>query len=120
MPSAVPTAAAAPILNRVLLSVQVVERSVMRYTPAGLPALDVRLSHASQVVHAGHPRQVSMELHATAIGDTALELDRLALGNQALVTGFLAKQRNGRSIMLHITRIERVSHDPVSNVPDSN
>ncbi len=107
-------------MNEIRLSVQVVERAAMRYTPAGLPALDVRFAHASQVVHAGHPRQVSLEVHATAIDDMALELQRLPLGEEVIVTGFLGKQRSGRGLMLHVTRIERLASEPVFNVPDSN
>ncbi len=34
-----------PSFNEVLLSTQIVERKALRYTPAGLPALDLRLHH---------------------------------------------------------------------------
>jgi primosomal replication protein N len=33
-------------MNRLVLQAQVLERKAMRYTPAGLPALDLRLAHA--------------------------------------------------------------------------
>ena len=55
-------------MNQLVLQATVVERAALRHTPAGLPALDVRLAHASQVEHAGMPRQVALEIHATAIG----------------------------------------------------
>jgi primosomal replication protein N len=100
-------------MNQVLLSVQIVERAVMRYTPAGLPALDVRLAHASRLEHAGSGRQVDFEIHATAIGDVALELERLSVGTAIQVAGFLGKQRSGRGVMLHITKL-----DLLPNVPD--
>jgi hypothetical protein len=41
----------------------------MRYTPAGLPALDVGLKHESELSENGLPRKVSMEMRAVAIGE---------------------------------------------------
>ena len=102
----------APMVNQVLLAAQVIERAALRYTPAGLPALDVRLAHASQIEHAGHPRQVSVEIHATALGDTARQLERLAIGESAVFHGFLGKQRSGRGVMFHISQL-----DTSPNVP---
>jgi primosomal replication protein N len=67
-------------MNRVLLQAQVVERAALRYTPAGLPAVDVRLAHASQVEHAGQMRQISCEIHATAVDGVATQLNRIAVG----------------------------------------
>lgn len=92
-------------MNRVLLEAQVVGRAALRYTPAGLPALDVRLAHASQIEHAGAMRQVSCEIHATAVGEVARQLEGVAVGQTVAVTGFLGKQRNGRGVMLHITEL---------------
>ncbi len=106
-------------MNEVRLSAQVIERAAMRWTPAGLPALDLKLSHTSQVMQMGQPRRISMDVHATAFGDLARDMERLALGTSILAIGFLAKSRNGRGLMLLIDRFERVASDPVSNVPDS-
>lgn len=92
-------------MNRVLLQAQVVERAALRYTPAGLPAVDVRLAHASQVEHAGQMRQISCEIHATAVGEVAGQLNQMAVGQTVDVVGFLGKQRNGRGVMLHITEL---------------
>ncbi|MEY8688620.1 MAG: primosomal replication protein N [Leptothrix sp. (in: b-proteobacteria)] len=102
-------------MNQVLLTAQLIERAAMRYTPAGLPALDVRLAHASQVDHAGQPRQISMEIHATAIGDIALELNRMEVGASAEFTGFLGKQRSGKGVMLHLSAFVSSPQSPVSN-----
>ena len=49
-------------MNRVVITAQIVERQALRYTPAGLPALDLRIAHASQVQEAGAVRQVSVEM----------------------------------------------------------
>jgi primosomal replication protein N len=89
-------------VNRLVLNAQVVERKVLRYTPAGLPALDLRLAHASQVEQAGSARQVSFEMPAVAIGEVARSLEFVTVGATAEFTGFLAKQRSGRGVVFHI------------------
>ena len=93
-------------MNRLVLQAQVLERKVMRYTPAGLPALELRLAHTSQVQEAGSSRQVSMEIAAVGIGEVARDLELLALGAQAVFVGFLAKQRNGRGVVFHINQFD--------------
>jgi primosomal replication protein N len=93
-------------MNRVLLSGSVLQRSAPRYTPAGLPALDLVLSHQSEVEQAGHPRQVSLEIKALAIGDITEALQGLPLGSEARFAGFLASARNGRGWLFHVTEVE--------------
>lgn len=77
----------------------------MRYTPAGLPALDLRLAHESTVTEAGHPRKLGLELKAVVIGPLAQSIGRLELGSAHEFGGFLASQRNGRGVVLHITEL---------------
>lgn len=77
----------------------------MRYTPAGVPALDLGLQHESQVVEAGHGRKVSMTLRAVALGDITRTLASLPLGSGFEARGFLTSHRNGRGLVFHITEI---------------
>lgn len=98
-------------MNQVLLTAQIVERAAMRYTPAGLPVVDVRLAHVSQVMQDGAPRQISFEMHAVAVGELARSLERRAVGSTAEFSGFLGKQRNGRGVMLHIDRLTDSCND---------
>lgn len=95
-------------MNRVLLSGSVLQRSAPRYTPAGLPALDLVLQHQSEVEQAGQPRKVSLEIKALAIGDITVPLSRLPLGSEARFAGFLASARNGRGWLFHVTEVEAV------------
>ena len=88
------------------------ERGALRYTPAGLPALDMTLTHASEVEQAGHPRRVSLEIKAVAIGDITVPLGRLALGSQASFAGFLASARNGRGSIFHVTELAEAAGSP--------
>jgi primosomal replication protein N len=93
-------------MNRVVLSGVLVERQALRYTPAGLPALNVSLKHESTLSDDGHPRKVSLEMRAVALGAVTQRLGVMALGTQGLFGGFLASARNGRGVLLHITSVE--------------
>jgi primosomal replication protein N len=58
-------------VNRVELTACIVEVNALRYTPAGLPALDLRLEHESSVEEAGQARQVKAAVKAVALGSIA-------------------------------------------------
>jgi primosomal replication protein N len=93
-------------MNRLVLTACVIERGALRYTPAGLPALDLSLRHESQVSQNGLPRQVSMEIKARAVGDITCRLSRIELGSTHGFAGFLGSQRNGRGIVFHVTELD--------------
>ncbi len=88
-----------------LLSAQIIERKALRYTPAGLPALDLILKHESDVVEAQQARKVALEIKAVAIGSIAEQLIRREIGVLFGIAGFLGAPRNGRGVLLHITEI---------------
>jgi len=92
-------------MNRLVLSAQLTERGAVRYTPAGLPALDLVLKHESEVTQDGLPRKVSMEIKARAIGDITQRLLKLDIGSTLGFAGFLGSQRNGRGIVFHVTEL---------------
>ena len=75
----------------------------MRYTPAGLPALDFELKHESQLSEDGQPRKVSLQLRAVAIGRIVEPLTALELGSEGYFGGFLAAVCNGRGLLFHVT-----------------
>lgn len=90
-------------MNRLVLSGQLVERGATRYTPAGLPALDLKLKHESEVTEDGKPRKVSLEMRAVALGAICRPLQALALDQPAQFAGFLAASRNGKGLIFHVT-----------------
>jgi len=92
-------------MNRLVLQAQLVERGTVRYTPAGLPALDLSLKHESQLTEAGHLRKVSVEIRAVAIGDITQPLAKLAIGTEMGFAGFIGAQRNGRGVVFHVTEL---------------
>ncbi len=92
-------------INRLVLSAQLVERAALRYTPAGLPALNCLLQHASAVTEDGQARQVSLDIRAVAIGEVTRPLGAIDLGAGGQFAGFLANGRNGRGLLFHITSL---------------
>jgi len=92
-------------LNRLVLSAQLLERGAVRYTPAGLPAIDCRLQHESVLTEDGQARKVSLEVRALAIGALSRPLGALMLGQSGLFAGFLASGRNARGMFFHITEL---------------
>jgi primosomal replication protein N len=95
-------------VNQVLLSARIAETSALRYTPAGLPALDFRLEHESEVLEAGQARQVKAAIRALPIGSVAESIVRQAVGSAWAFKGFLATPRNGKHPVLHIQSFEPV------------
>ncbi len=104
-------------MNRLVLSAQLVERGAVRYTPAGLPAIDCRLQHESTVTEDGQPRKVSLEIKALAIGAITRPAMALALGSLSDFAGFLASARNGRGLLFHITSLSPCAHPPSASAP---
>ncbi|MES2887629.1 MAG: primosomal replication protein N [Pseudomonadota bacterium] len=94
------------MLNRLILTAQVVERGAMRYTPAGLPVLDLGLKHESEILHNGQVRRVALEIKARGIGEITQNLGRLEIGSSHGFAGFLGPQRNGRGVVFHVTELD--------------
>ena len=94
-------------MNQLILSAWIIEASAMRFTPAGVPALDFRLEHESEVTEAGQQRKVKTAIKAVAFGSVAETLGRQAIGSSWTFTGFLATPRNGKHPVLHIQSVQQ-------------
>jgi len=93
--------------NRVELGGRVAAIDPLRYTPAGIPALNLTLTHCSRQVEAGTEREVECEVAVVAFGETAQQAARCGVGDGMRVLGFLArKSRNSSHLVLHANRIE--------------
>ena len=92
-------------MNRLVLAAELVERSATRYTPAGLPALDMSLKHDSEVMEDKHPRKLSLTMRAVAIGEITRQVSTLPLGQVVTWAGFLAPSRNARGLVFHVTEV---------------
>jgi primosomal replication protein N len=89
-------------VNQTLLAARIAEISALRYTPAGIPAIDLTIEHESQQVEAGQSRQVKVAMRAVAFGAVAESLKVQALGSPWRFSGFLAAARGGKHPVLHI------------------
>ena len=100
-----------PGANRLMLDATVAERGDLRYTPAGIPALECMLRHASVQAEAGGHRKVDCELAAVAFGDPAIALAKVAAGTPLRCKGFLARRyRTGITVALHVDEFETLDH----------
>ena len=92
-----------------MLSGKLIELDALRYTPAGIPVVNFRLSHESEQVEAGAKRAVQCELAAMAFEHEARLIAAAKPGMQLKLTGFLAqKSRDSKQLVLHATNIEFV------------
>ena len=101
-----------PDANRLVLDATLADRGDLRYTPAGIPALECMLRHASMQPEAGGERKVECELAAVAFGEPAASLARLANGTALRCKGFLARRyRTGITIAMHVNEFELLQKD---------
>ena len=89
-------------MNQLVLTACLVEVSPLRYTPAGLPALNFSLESETEVQEMGTKRQVKVSLNAIAIGHLAESIGKQALGSVWKFTGFLGAARQGKNVVFHI------------------
>ena len=90
-------------MNQLEFVGQIVEREVLRFTPAGVPIVSAVLTHRSQQIEAGAARQVEFEIIALAAGEISGRFSQAEMGATHLFTGFLArKNRNSKSLVFHL------------------
>jgi primosomal replication protein N len=93
--------------NRLKLSARLATRDALRYSPAGIPILNLKLAHGSSQMESNAPRAVELEIDAVVIGALAPRIEAIALDARLQVEGFLArKYRSGPALELHITNFE--------------
>ncbi|HTS20734.1 MAG TPA: primosomal replication protein N [Casimicrobiaceae bacterium] len=93
--------------NDVTLDARLAARGDLRFTPAGVPALDFQLAHESVQTEGAAERHVTCDLAGVAIGPLARDLAAVELGAQVRCRGFLARRyRTGASVALHLNAFE--------------
>ncbi len=96
-----------PGVNRLTLDATLTGRGDLRYTPAGIAALDFTLFHASVQAEAGGERKVECEMAAVAFGEKARALSGLPTGTRLRCEGFVARRwRTGVTVALHVQDYE--------------
>ncbi|MDQ7988382.1 MAG: primosomal replication protein N [Candidatus Dactylopiibacterium sp.] len=93
--------------NTVRLCGVIVAREALRWTPARVPVLEMRIEHQSRQMEAGAEREVFCELKVRAIGPAAQQIEVVALGSRLAMEGFLAaRSARNRAPVLHIRTFE--------------
>lgn len=92
--------------NQFAVDGELAEIGSLRYTPAGLERVELKIRHLSIRQEAGIPRKVQCEIPALALGAAAREVSILPQGQRVKAEGFLA-QRSLRSaqLVMHIDNI---------------
>ena len=94
-------------LNRLELSGRLLELGALRYTPAGVAAIEFKVAHESEQDEAGGRRKVQAEIGAIAFETQAKLLAGRPLGSELKLQGFLAaKSKRSKKLLLHVTNIE--------------
>ena len=91
-----------PAGNQLQLLAAVVQVQSLRYTPAGIPVINLVLEHESTITELDTPRLVKLQLKAVAFGARAETLARQGLESVCQFHGFLANARNGKGVVFHI------------------
>lgn len=90
-------------MNQFQFTGTILERDVLRYTPAGVPIVSAILAHASELAEAGGTRKVEFEVPALAAGEISGRFSRAELGASLQFNGFMArKNRNSKALVFHI------------------
>jgi primosomal replication protein N len=95
-------------VNQVELSARIAELSPLRYTPAGIPAINFVLEHESEVLEAGVNRQVRVTLRAVAFGALAEQAVKLSLAQAFRFTGFLINARTSKGVVFHLQALHPI------------
>ena len=93
-------------LNQVVISGKLIALDGVRYTPAGVARVALKLSHVSRQTEAGSDWQVQCEIDALAFAEVAEKAARFAAGQEVRIKGFLApRSLRNRQLVLHINDI---------------
>ena len=94
----------------------IAELGALRYTPAGIPAINFILEHESEVIETGVARLVKLTIKAVAFGTLAEEAFKLPLGKAFGFTGFLTNARTSKGVVFHIQALHPINQ--VEQVPN--
>ena len=95
--------------NRTEIEGSIAALDSVRYTPAGIPIVELKITHASEQTEAGKPRQVVLEIAAVVAGELAGRLGNTPLGARIKAGGFLAHKGKAKiQLILHITEFEYI------------
>jgi primosomal replication protein N len=90
-------------VNRYQVTGILQERQSLRYTPAGVPALDLQTLHQSTDLNG---RDATVNLSAVAFGLVAQTLSSTPLGSTLKLDGFLRHSAKSKKLIVQIESFE--------------
>ena len=98
--------------NLLVIQGELLKVEELRFTPAGIPILNLVIGHTSEQVEAGMKRKVECEVNAMVMGELAKTCQSLQAGTPVKVAGFIAKRSfKSTQLVLHINRLEKISQE---------
>ncbi len=92
-------------MNKFSLEGEIVYLDEIRFTPAGISVLNMRIRYSSMQKEAGLNKKVNLEIESVVIGELAKV--GFILGNKFIFHGFLEKKSlKSTQIIFHITHLE--------------
>jgi primosomal replication protein N len=93
--------------NEIRLNARIIEKGELRYTPGGIPVIDLKLAHSSSQMEAGVKRQIELQIDAVAMKELAQRLVNVEINTVANFFGFMAhKSKSYSQLILHIQNLE--------------
>ncbi|HEX4879038.1 MAG TPA: primosomal replication protein N [Limnobacter sp.] len=94
---------AGQVSNQFILIATLTAKSVLRYTPAGVPVCEFELAHESEQLEASKTRAVKCTVSALAMGVAAKQVEQISLGQLGEWSGFLAlRSHKSKSLRFHV------------------
>ena len=98
--------------NEVVLDGIVIRIAETRFSPAGVPLMQLTLGHDAMHEEAGHPRRVRFQVRVMAVGESLRPVvERLARGDRIRVRGMLTRKdyrSEDTDLVLHAHQMERL------------
>ena len=93
-------------VNQFTLTATLVAKSILRYTPAGLPICEFELEHEGEQLEASKPRMVKCTVSAVALGVAANQISGLEVGSLKNWSGVISlRSHNSKRLRIHVCSV---------------
>ncbi len=91
-------------MNSISIDGALTGREAVRFTPAGLEVFEGTFHHRGTLVEAGKTRTLEYDFPAISFAETAKQLNKLPLGAELRIKGFIApRSMKSSRLVIHIT-----------------
>jgi primosomal replication protein N len=95
-------------VNRFEVFAKITEISAQRFTPAGIPALDLLLEHEMSLEELEHKRLVKLSIRGLVIGELVDTIRNIPLGVEYKFLGFLVSPKSFKTVIFHIQEVSKL------------